>query len=142
MVCDSAAHYKHNAVNVYDKSEQQQKLDKVRAGAYADKWEKALSNEWGRLAQGNDAGIVGTDNIQFIQRQDVPSDKRVTYVTFVLDYMSLKTKKYRVRITEGGDRLNTTSMPDHRLQICLKQNCSLTVPSLMRERELACYAPT
>ena len=91
--------------NVYDKSGQKQTLAKVRAGTEAKKWERALSNECGRLAQGNDAGIAGTDTIQFIWRQDVPSDKRVTYDTFVLDYRPLKTEKYRVCITVGGDRL-------------------------------------
>ena len=30
------------------------------------KWYPALSNEWGRLSQGNDAGIEHMNTIQFI----------------------------------------------------------------------------
>ena len=42
-------------------------------------WDKALSNEWGRLAQGNIYGIKHTDTIEFIHQSEVPKDKKVTY---------------------------------------------------------------
>ena len=71
----------------------------------ADIWNRALSNKWGCLAQGNVHGVKGTDTIDFIGRHEVPKGRKVTYATFVLDYRPLKNKKYRVRITVGGDRL-------------------------------------
>ena len=69
-------------------------------------WTQSLSNEWGRLAQGNDNGVRSTDTIEFIFKYEVPKDSDVTYATYVLDYRPLKTEPYRVRITVGGNRLN------------------------------------
>ena len=68
-------------------------------------WTKSLSNEWGRLAQGNVHGVTSTDTIEFISEKDVPTGHRVTYATYILDYRPLKGEQYRVRITVGGDRL-------------------------------------
>ena len=68
-------------------------------------WTKILSNEWGRLAQGNIHGVTSTDTLEFIFKDDVPTGRRVTYATYVLDYRPLKGEPYRVRITVGGDRL-------------------------------------
>ena len=66
---------------------------------------KSLSNEWGRLAQGNKHGVRSTDTIDFIQKHAVPHDRTVTYASFVLDYKPLKSEPHRVRITVGGDKL-------------------------------------
>ena len=71
-------------------------------------WTQSLSNEWGRLAQGNSNGVRSTDTIEFIFRHDVPKGSDVTYATYVLDYRSLKSEPYRVRITVGGNRLTYT----------------------------------
>ena len=68
-------------------------------------WTKSLSNEWGRLAQGNQHGVTSTDTIDFIHKYEVPTGCRVTYATYVVDYRPLKSEQYRVRITVGGDRL-------------------------------------
>ena len=68
-------------------------------------WTRSLSNEWGRLAQGNTHGVTSTDTIDFIHKYEVPTDKRITYATYVVDYRPLKNEQYRVRITVGGDRL-------------------------------------
>ena len=64
-----------------------------------------MSNEWGRLAQGNHAGVHYTDTIDFIRRSAIPSGRDITYATFVLDYRPLKSEPHRIRITVGGDRL-------------------------------------
>ena len=64
-----------------------------------------MSNEWGRLAQGNKYGVSSTYTIDFIYKSEVPLDRRVTYATYVLDYRPLKDEQYRIRITVGGDRL-------------------------------------
>ena len=48
---------------------------------------------------------MSTDTIDFIDRNEVPHDKKVTYGNFICDYRPLKTEKYRVRLTVGGDKL-------------------------------------
>ena len=69
------------------------------------KWQPALSNEWGRLAQGNDAGVKHTDTIQFIPKNEVPMENTVTYASFVCNHRPLKDEKWRIRLVVGGDRL-------------------------------------
>ena len=69
-------------------------------------WDKALTNEWGRLAQGNCYGVLPTDTISFIFWHEVPSDWDVTYASFVCDNRPLKTEPWRVQIVVGGDRLS------------------------------------
>ena len=85
------------AVNhIYNAEGKRQTLDKLRASNQKDIWEKALSNEWGRLAQGNDHGVVPTNTISFIHRHEVPMDRDVTYASFVCDHRPLKTEPWRV----------------------------------------------
>ena len=70
-------------------------------------WEKALSNELGRLAQGV-REIKGTDTIFFIKKSEIPKDrlKDVTYGRIVVSYRPQKEEKNRARLTAGGDRIN------------------------------------
>ena len=82
-------------------------LDKLLQGPHGkSRWEPALSNEWGRLAQGNDMGVEATNTIKFIRYSDVPSSKKVTYLAFVCDERPLKDEKWRVRSVVGGDKLD------------------------------------
>ena len=69
-------------------------------------WENILSNEWGRLAQGNKHGVKATDTIEFIHKHEVPEGRDIYYATYVLDYRPLKGEPCRVRITVGGNRLS------------------------------------
>ena len=66
------------------------------------RWIPAMSNEWGRLAQGR---VASTDTIDLIAITDVPKDKRVTYATFACDHRPLKDEKWRIRCVIGGDKL-------------------------------------
>ena len=50
-------------------------------------------------------GVHFNDVIDFISQKEVPTDRKVTYATFVLDHRPLKTEPWRVRITVGGDKL-------------------------------------
>ena len=68
-------------------------------------WDRPLTNELGRTAQGIDH-IVGNDTIEFITKEEVPLGRKVTYANFVCDFRPLKLEKYRVRMTVGGDRLD------------------------------------
>ena len=72
-------------------------------------WNKSLSNEFGRLAQGlPDGRVTGTNTIFFIHRDLVPKDqlKDATYTSFSCDMKPKKKEPHRTRITAGGDRIN------------------------------------
>ena len=69
------------------------------------RWFKALSNEWGRLSHGNDAGVEYTDTIEYIAHTEVPKNEKVTYASFVCDCRPLKDEQWRVRLVVGGDKL-------------------------------------
>ena len=106
------SHYKafhaflHPHLNhIYDKKGKKQTLQNLLKGPKQDRWLQALSNEFGRLAQGNNRGIVGTDTIKLILKSAVPSDKKVTYASFVCDHRPLKEEQWRIRCVVGGDKL-------------------------------------
>ena len=69
------------------------------------RWSPVLSNERGCLAQGNHTGVESTDTIEFIQHACVPTDRKVTYASFVCDHRPLKDEEWRIRLVVGGDRL-------------------------------------
>jgi hypothetical protein len=64
-------------------------------------WERAFSNELGRLAQGI-IDVIGTNTIEFIFASEIPRDRLVTYGRLVCDIRSQKTKQYCVRLTVKG----------------------------------------
>ena len=92
--------------HIYNSSGVKQSLRTLLKGNDKFIWFRSLSNEFGRLAQGNGFNIKGTDTIDFISPQDVPPDHPVTYASFVCDYRPLKEEKYRVRLVVGGDKLH------------------------------------
>ena len=55
-------------------------------------WDNTLSNEWGRLTQGNIHGVNATETINFIPYSDLPLKQPVTYASFVCDHRPLKTE--------------------------------------------------
>ena len=72
----------------------------------------AECKEYGRLFQGfgrKDDGtkqVEGTDTCHRIPKSKVPKNKNVTYARTVVDVRPEKEDPNRVRITEGGDRLD------------------------------------
>ena len=68
-------------------------------------WLKPSANKFGRLMKGLKRVIQGTETMKFIQKHEVPYNKKVTYSRFVCDYRPQKEEKERTRITVGGDRL-------------------------------------
>ena len=54
-----------------------------------------------------------TDTIEFIPFQDIPSNRDVTYASFVCDHRPLKLEPWRVRIVVGGDRLSYNEDPGY-----------------------------
>ena len=66
---------------------------------------QALRTEFGRLTQSNDTGVGCTKAMNFINHLQIPSDKKVTYASFVCDYRPLKSEQWRVHLVVGGDKL-------------------------------------
>jgi hypothetical protein len=91
--------------HIFDGNGKKETIDTLLAGNDNDIWDRALSNEYGRLAQGIDGRVVATDNINFINKSEVPANKTVTYGVCVCDYRPLKSEPYWVRLTVGGDKL-------------------------------------
>ena len=69
----------------------------------ADRWHKALSNEFGRLTQSNDAALGCTEAINFIHHSS--QNAKVTYASFVCNLRPLKSEQWRVRLVNGSGKL-------------------------------------
>ena len=105
--CDATKHLVQNTAqinHIFDQTGKVMSIDELLKGVNAEIWATALSNELGRLAQGIN-NIKGNDAIDFISREDVPTNKVVTYARMVCDIRPFKAEQYRVRLTVGGDRL-------------------------------------
>ena len=50
--------------------------------------------------------VTGTNTIVFVDKKDVPIERKVTYGNFRLDHSPLKPEPMRVRLTVGGDKLD------------------------------------
>ena len=70
-----------------------------------------MSNELGRLAQGNIHGVKATDTIDFIFKYEVPPGQSTTYANFVCDHRPIKTEIYRIRLVAGEDKLEYDGDP-------------------------------
>ncbi len=93
--------------HVYDEHDKRQSLDMLLANPTTEPtWAPGVENELGRLAQGFDNRVTGTNTIYFIHKHEVPSDRKISYANFVCNYRPLKSEKYRFRMTVGGDRLD------------------------------------
>ena len=96
---------KQSAAHVFNENGQKETINTLLFGRSAGLWTKSMSNELGRLAQGNIYGVTATDTIDFIFKEDVPPGQVVTYANFVCDYRPLKSEMYRIRLVVGGDKL-------------------------------------
>ena len=97
--------FQHKAAQIFRPNGTREIIDSMLNSPGKDIRTKSLSNEWGRLAQGNKHGVRSTYTVDFIHKHEVPKGRDVTYATYVLDYRALKSEPNRVRITVGGDRL-------------------------------------
>ena len=85
------AQHLFKANHIYDDNGRRLSIDALLKGEHGEtRWNPALSNEWGRLAQGNYNGVKSTDTIDFIPFTLVPKDKKTTYASFVCDHRPLK----------------------------------------------------
>ena len=70
-------------------------------------WNNSMSNQIGRLAQGN-SRVQGTNTMFFITYENIPIDhcKDITYARIVVDYKPQKQEKEHTHITVGGNLIN------------------------------------
>ena len=61
--------YKPAINHVYKPNGSKETIDTVCTGTNKRMWLQSLSNEWGRLAQGNDRGVHFNDVIEFISQK-------------------------------------------------------------------------
>ena len=99
------------AHHIYNNDGKRESLDSLMTGSHRDIWIQSMSNELGRLAQGNDSGIKYTDTINFIPKKEVPAGCSITYASFVCDYCPTKADKYCIRLVAGGDKLSYDQDP-------------------------------
>ncbi len=90
---------------------QKETLDTLWTSTNGAVWERALSNEWRRLASGNIHNVSFNDTISFISPNQVPDGRDVTYASFVCNHRPLKSEPWCVRIVVGGDRLSYNQDP-------------------------------
>ena len=74
-------------------------------GPDAKVWTPSMSNELGRIVQGNNSNVKYADCVEYIHHHEVPKGRKVTYANFVADYRPLKSEPYRIRLVVGGDKL-------------------------------------
>ena len=91
---------------LYNENGSKASIDDLLNGKDKIRWNNALSNEIGRLAQGNTAGIKGSNTIEFISFSQLPSHAKVTYANFICTHRPKKPEPWRIRIVVGGDKLN------------------------------------
>ena len=59
----------HKANHIYnDITGKKETIDTLLQGPMKETWQKAISNDFGRLAQGNIHGVLVTDTIEFIPK--------------------------------------------------------------------------
>ena len=46
--------------------------------------------------------VESTDTIEFINHCKVPTNRKVTYASFVCDHRPLKDEQWRIRLVVGG----------------------------------------
>ena len=64
--------FKPRVNHIYRPDGKKETIDTLLQGSDRTIWNQSLSNEWGRLAQGNDHGVVATNTIDFIHRHEIP----------------------------------------------------------------------
>ena len=75
---------------------------------YLDTWKKSYGNKIGRLAQGMQGKVKGTNTMFFIRKNEISTNRLcdITYGSIVCEYQDGKTEPNRTRLTVCGDKIN------------------------------------
>ena len=70
-------------------------------------WDTSFANELGRLVNGVGTRMTtGTNTLRFRRKNEVPSNKKVTYGRIVTSICPQKQETHRTRLTVGGNLLD------------------------------------
>ena len=69
--------FQPRACHIYLPDGKKETIDTLLQGSNREIWAKRLSDEWDRLAQVNNNGVLTTDTIEFITQQVVPQGRDV-----------------------------------------------------------------
>ena len=69
-------------------------------------WTRSFANELGRLAQGIDNRVKGTNTVVFIPIRNVPQGRKPTYGRIVVSIRPQKEEVERTRLTVGGNLID------------------------------------
>ena len=97
-----------NAVLDTDTGELMEYRHLMKKPKYCNLYGNSYAKEIGRLDQGMPGQVTGTNTIFFINKKDVPADRRrdVTYGCVVVNFRPEKEDPYCTRLTVGGDHVN------------------------------------
>ena len=118
--------------HIYTNTGKKESLDALLNGINSKIWKQSLSNESGRAAQGNNK-VKGNGTLDFIQKHEVPVNKKVTYSNFICDFRPLKAEQYRVKLTAGGDTLTYTD--DIASPVALMLETKLLINSVISDKK-------
>jgi hypothetical protein len=101
----------------------------IKRPKYRDTWSKAFGKEIGRLAQGLNGVVEGTNTLYFIPKSKIPPDrlKDVTYARICVNVRPDKADPYHCRITLGGNLVNYPGDVGTRRQTCSRSSSYSTV---------------
>ena len=97
--------YMPSLFHIFDEKGKKQSIDDLSRSKDKAYWNRGLDNEMGRLSNGIPNRITGSNTINFIHKNAIPKNKKVTYANLVCDFRPHKEEKHRVRLTLGGDKL-------------------------------------
>ena len=97
--------YMPSLFHIFDEKGKKQSIDDLLRSKDKAYWNRGLDNEMGRLSNGIPNRITGSNTINFIHKNAIPKNKKVTYANLVCDFRPHKEEKHRVRLTLGGDKL-------------------------------------
>ena len=110
------------------------------------RWYQALSNEFGRPTQSNDAGVRCTNAMNFIHYSQIPSNSKVTYTSFVCDHRPLKSEQWRAHLVVEGNKSTCpydtgspagNKTPSQQCYLRFWQRC--TFQDIRSKRSLPCF---
>ena len=74
--------FQHHAQHVFHPlTGKKETIESLLNGPMKEVWERAVSNKFGRLVQGNVHGVTSIDTIDFIPQSMVPTSAAVTYAS-------------------------------------------------------------
>ena len=92
-------------MHVYGTDGRRETINTLLFGKDSEMWMHNIINELGRLARRNTRGVASIDAVECINKEEVPTNSKVTYANFICKYKPLKSESHRIRLIAEGDKL-------------------------------------